>query len=327
MLWLLLLTSGVNKWAQLSPGGSRALAGVQLAMSSGVGFLLGAAIVMSGVGIVRRWSIKRRLTRGHASDGATPGGAEEGGDGSGVGGALALDSAKLVGRASKMGSSGRGSLASDDALLAGDIAAGYCGGAAAAGSLKAGTAGQRVTSLSGAGRSPAIIRVLAGPPSVAAAAAGAAEATGASGGLGGLAPGGGTDGDGGGDLALVRWVWWVVARLEQLKARQNYTPNSCISTAACDCPASAGSTAACRRQRPLVRNSSSMSRRSAAEDLELRLPVEGVQRSDSSTFLPLVAASAAATAVASNAGEAGQGVGGGDQEAPPHRWRPASHSG
>jgi len=60
---LLLLTSGVNKWADLSPGGSDALAGVQLAMSSGVGFALVCAVVLSGWGLARRFLARRQAAK------------------------------------------------------------------------------------------------------------------------------------------------------------------------------------------------------------------------------------------------------------------------
>lgn len=76
VLWLLLLTAGVIKWAQLSPAGDKALAAFQLAMSSGVGFALGCAVVWSGVCLLRqcllRRAAKRRAQRssfGSASDG------------------------------------------------------------------------------------------------------------------------------------------------------------------------------------------------------------------------------------------------------------------
>ncbi len=63
MLWLLLLTAGVIKWAQLSPGGDKALAGLQLAMSSGVGFALGCAVVWSGVCLLRQCLLRRAAKR------------------------------------------------------------------------------------------------------------------------------------------------------------------------------------------------------------------------------------------------------------------------
>lgn len=111
VLWLLLLTAGVIKWAQLSPGGSKALAGFQLAMSSGVGFALGCAVVWSGVCLLRqcllRRAAKRRAQR--SSFGSSSGG--DGGAGSApsaAGSAAALSAAGALGSAAARAGGGVG---------------------------------------------------------------------------------------------------------------------------------------------------------------------------------------------------------------------------
>lgn len=63
VLWLLLLSAGINKWADFSVEGSHALAGIQLALSSGVGFLLLFAIVRSGFGLARQLTRKYTARR------------------------------------------------------------------------------------------------------------------------------------------------------------------------------------------------------------------------------------------------------------------------
>ena len=53
MLWLLLLSGGIAKWAALSPLKERALGGAQLALSSAVAFVLISAVALNGINIVR----------------------------------------------------------------------------------------------------------------------------------------------------------------------------------------------------------------------------------------------------------------------------------
>ncbi|KAL4457343.1 hypothetical protein ABPG75_012208 [Micractinium tetrahymenae] len=92
VLWLLLLTAGVNKWAQLSPGGDKALAGFQLALSSGMGFALGCAVVWSGVCLLRQYLLRRAAKRRaqRSSFGSTSEGAASSSRRSGAGSAAAL---------------------------------------------------------------------------------------------------------------------------------------------------------------------------------------------------------------------------------------------
>ena len=82
VLFLLLLSAGVNKWQDLTPSGSRALAAGQLALSSGIGFVLFSVIVYSTVLILRNRAAKHAAAGDAASqddasgDVAKPGSAE-----------------------------------------------------------------------------------------------------------------------------------------------------------------------------------------------------------------------------------------------------------
>lgn len=57
MLFLVLLSGSVAKWAYLSPTGERGLAVGQLVLTIGVGALMGAAVLWNGWVIVRRWRV------------------------------------------------------------------------------------------------------------------------------------------------------------------------------------------------------------------------------------------------------------------------------
>ena len=155
---MLLLTSGVSKWADLSDNGDRALAGVQLALSSGVGFLLLAAVVMAAVKIIR--GLHRNYTTKKAAEAA----AEAGGDGNEEGG----EDGEAAGRKS-VASIKRGSLGDGDA--AGEISAiGTLPGrpdSRTFGGSSAGAAGAAPSKpiLTGkSGRQLATIKVVAGNP-------------------------------------------------------------------------------------------------------------------------------------------------------------------
>lgn len=70
VLWLLLLSGGIAKWASLSPLGERALGGAQLALSSAVAFVLVGAVAVNGVSMLRRVrkSVNVRGRRGCCSE-------------------------------------------------------------------------------------------------------------------------------------------------------------------------------------------------------------------------------------------------------------------
>jgi hypothetical protein len=123
VLWFLLLTSGVNKWADLSDTGSRALAGVELTASSGVGFLLFCGIFFSAVSIARRlsrnYTAKRREKREAAA--AAEAAAASTGGGGGLGGAR---DSQLSRKLSSVGcTSKRGTLGGASSIDDGEIAA------------------------------------------------------------------------------------------------------------------------------------------------------------------------------------------------------------
>ena len=158
---MLLLTSGVSKWADLSDNGDRALAGVQLALSSGVGFLLLAFVVMAAVKIIR--GFHQSYTTKKAAEAA----AEAGGDGSEEGG----EDGEAAGRKS-MASIKRGSLGDGD--VAGEISAigalpgrpdsRIFGGSSADAAGAAGAAGAKPILTGKSGRQLATIKVVAGNP-------------------------------------------------------------------------------------------------------------------------------------------------------------------
>lgn len=75
MLWLLLLSSGVSKWQTLTTPGSRAMAAVQLLLSSGIAFLLLFAIVRSGWGLGRGFWAKHKAAKAAESAGSEGDGA------------------------------------------------------------------------------------------------------------------------------------------------------------------------------------------------------------------------------------------------------------
>ena len=78
MLWLLLLTSGVTKWANPLPvGGELAMSVVQIGLASGVAFLLAFAVIYSGMKLAHRWqrrmAEKRRAARAARGSGSSTG--------------------------------------------------------------------------------------------------------------------------------------------------------------------------------------------------------------------------------------------------------------
>jgi hypothetical protein len=228
---VLLLTSGVNKWAELSDGGDRALAGVQLALSSGVGFLLFVAVVMAAIKMIR--GFHRSYTAKKAAKKAAEAGGEDGNEDGGEDG-------EAAGRKS-MASIKRGSLGDVDE--AGEISAisalpGRAGSGTLGAAGTAGAAGGSKPILTGkSGRQLATINVVAGNP------------------------------------------------LYELEAAASpyadNTPNA--------------------KRGLLHRTSSSMSRRSAADNAEARLPIPGSPQPSGPSFLGAPAAPAAPAAVQAEA--------------------------
>lgn len=172
VLWLLLLSAGINKWASLSDAGSRALAGGQLVLSSGVGFLLLFAIVRSGLGIARQLTRKFTARRKAARDSAVAE-AEAGEPGAGGGGGMKRGSSakrdslasSLFDKRASMGSVGSARDSGADAGGFGEIAAARPDGGASRGASLA-----TITVLAGPPPSP--------PPAPVQQAAGAAEPAG-----------------------------------------------------------------------------------------------------------------------------------------------------
>lgn len=141
MLWLLLLSAGVSKWADLSSGGAKALSVVQLVLSSGVGFLLGAAVFFNGLQLAKQfsksWSNKRKakqqarlsLPAVEAVSGSGSGGGE--GTGGGAGGAQGVQAGSQAGDAcSSSGTRGGGKL-----RISGTLGCLPCAGGSKRGSL------------------------------------------------------------------------------------------------------------------------------------------------------------------------------------------------
>ena len=157
---MLLLTSGVNKWADLSGSGDRALAGFQLALSSGVGFLLLCAIVMAAIKMIK--GFHRSYTAKKAAEKAAAAGGEDGGEDGG-------DDGDAAGRKS-LASTKRGSLGDGDDAT-GEICAisartdSRTFGAGISGAAgTAGTAGSGPILTGKSGRQLATIKVVAGNP-------------------------------------------------------------------------------------------------------------------------------------------------------------------
>ena len=59
MLWLLLLSSSISKWANLGSSGSRGLETAQLLLSSFVGFVLASGVAFSGLRMLALRKAKR----------------------------------------------------------------------------------------------------------------------------------------------------------------------------------------------------------------------------------------------------------------------------
>ncbi|EFN55637.1 hypothetical protein CHLNCDRAFT_133816 [Chlorella variabilis] len=260
VLWLLLLTAGVSKWEDLDGGGATALGVVQLTLSSGVGFLLACAIFFNGLHLARQlsrnWSQKRRDRRASRQAATAEAAAEVSEDGGEDGGEAGGDGGGTPGRsvAAKL-SAARASLG---------LACLPCVAGSKRGTMEPLTSddGEIAAAAAAADGGKAARDSRAGLPTINVHAGPRDEEAGA----------GPLRGAFGGDTPQSR--------------RDLAGPHSiplkpcCDSRPLCRAAACPPTTA----QRKLLRTSSSMSRRSAADDAEMRLPMEGVQRSDSSTL-------------------------------------------